>query len=64
MICPVCNSQLLRPEKQGTGIDYCPKCDRLWLDRDITEKLTEMQAFIGIQNNHTGCRHDNGYGQN
>lgn len=64
MICPVFNTLLLRPEKQGIGIDYCPKCGELWLVRDVMEKTTERQAFIGIQNNHNGCRHDNGYGQN
>jgi len=46
MIKAVCNSELLRPEKQGTGIGNCPKCGALWLDRDVTEKPTERQAFI------------------
>jgi Zn-finger nucleic acid-binding protein len=64
MIYPVCNTQLLRSEKQGTGIDFCAKCDRLWLERDITENTIERQAFIGIQNYHTDSRNDGNDGQN
>lgn len=43
-ICPVCNVDLQRAQRQGVEIDYCPQCRGIWLDRGELEKLIERSA--------------------
>jgi uncharacterized protein len=39
MKCPLCNIDLQMSERQGIEIDYCPKCRRVWLDRNELDKI-------------------------
>lgn len=41
MNCPACNVALMMTERQGTEIDYCPKCRGVWLDRGELDKIIE-----------------------
>jgi len=41
MKCPVCSVDLVMTERQGTEIDYCPKCRGVWLDRGELDKIIE-----------------------
>jgi Zn-finger nucleic acid-binding protein len=41
MNCPACNVALVMTERQGTEIDYCPKCRGVWLDRGELDKIIE-----------------------
>jgi Zn-finger nucleic acid-binding protein len=41
MKCPVCNVDLLMDERQSVGIDYCPRCRGVWLDRGELDKIIE-----------------------
>jgi len=43
-ICPVCNLDLQRAQRQGVEIDYCPQCRGIWLDRGELEKLIERSV--------------------
>mgnify|MGYP002777174075 CR=1 FL=1 len=43
-ICPVCNIDLQRAQRQGVEIDYCPQCRGIWLDRGELEKLIERSG--------------------
>lgn len=43
-ICPVCNVDLQRAQRQGVEIDYCPQCRGVWLDRGELEKLIERSV--------------------
>jgi uncharacterized protein len=51
MKCPVCNIDLLMAERQGIGIDYCPTCRGIWLDRGKLEQLLDNSIQIQNQNN-------------
>jgi len=33
-------------ERQGTEIDYCPKCRGVWLDRGELDKIIERSAAV------------------
>lgn len=41
MKCPACDVDLVMTERQGTEIDYCPKCRGVWLDRGELDKIIE-----------------------
>ena len=42
MKCPVCDdADLLMGERLGVGIDYCPACRGVWLERGRLDKLVE-----------------------
>lgn len=41
MKCPACDVDLVMAERQGTEIDYCPKCRGVWLDRGELDKIIE-----------------------
>ena len=41
MQCPVCTVDMVMSERQGIGIDYCPKCRGVWLDRGELDKIIE-----------------------
>lgn len=43
-ICPVCNIDLQRAQRQGVQIDYCSQCRGIWLDRGELEKLIERSV--------------------
>lgn len=44
MKCPACNVDLVMTERQGTEIDYCPKCRGVWLDRGELDKIIEKST--------------------
>jgi Zn-finger nucleic acid-binding protein len=45
MNCPTCRDTILvMAERQGTEIDYCPKCRGIWLDRGKLDKILERSA--------------------
>lgn len=41
MQCPIDNTTLAMSDKQGIGIDYCPKCRGVWLDRGELDKIID-----------------------
>jgi Zn-finger nucleic acid-binding protein len=44
MNCPHGHGTLLRSERQGVEIDYCPQCRGVWLDRGELDKIVERSA--------------------
>ena len=46
MNCPLCKTDLKVAERSGIGIDYCPKCRGVWLDRAELDKIIERAATI------------------
>lgn len=44
MKCPIGQTELMMTERQGTEIDYCPKCRGVWLDRGELDKLIERSG--------------------
>jgi uncharacterized protein len=46
MKCPTCtDTALVRSDRQGVEIDYCPQCRGVWLDRGELDKLIERSAM-------------------
>ncbi|WP_112488456.1 zf-TFIIB domain-containing protein [Thiomonas sp. X19] len=46
MQCRHCfETRLVMAERHGIGIDYCPKCRGVWLDRGELEKILERAAI-------------------
>jgi hypothetical protein len=43
-LCPVDQTPLVMSERQGVGIDYCPTCRGVWLDRGELDKIIEKSA--------------------
>lgn len=46
MKCPLCKTDLKAAERSGIGIDYCPGCRGVWLDRGELDKIIELAATI------------------
>jgi len=46
MNCPQCKTDLEIAERSGVGIDYCPKCRGVWLDRGELDKIIEQFAMV------------------
>ena len=44
MPCPVYQVDLVMSERQGVGIDNCPECRGVWLDRGELDKAIERSA--------------------
>ena len=45
MKCPSCSkAELLKKDRNGIEIDYCPNCRGIWLDRGELEKIIERSA--------------------
>jgi Zn-finger nucleic acid-binding protein len=42
----MCKTDLKVAERSGIGIDYCPKCRGVWLDREELDKIIERAATI------------------
>ena len=45
MNCPSCKIDLKISERAGIGIDYCPKCRGVWLDRGELDKIIVRSAM-------------------
>jgi Zn-finger nucleic acid-binding protein len=45
MNCPQCETDLKIAERSGIGIDYCPNCRGVWLDRREQDKIIERFAM-------------------
>jgi len=41
MKCPVDHTDLVKAERHGVEIEYCPKCRGVWLDRGELDKIIE-----------------------
>ena len=41
MKCPNCDVDLLMAERQGVGIDYCPQCRGVWLERGKLDTIVD-----------------------
>ncbi|MER3536673.1 MAG: hypothetical protein C4301_04110 [Thermus sp.] len=39
LTCPICQEPMREVVRQGVGIDLCPRCGGVWLDRGELEKL-------------------------
>ena len=72
MKCPVCDdADLLMGERLGVGIDYCPACRGVWLERGRIDKIVE-RAEAGSppqaarpderEGDHDDRSRDDGYG--
>jgi hypothetical protein len=48
---------LVMAERQGTEIDYCPKCRGVWLDRGELDKIIEKSAAAGAPRHDDDRRH-------
>lgn len=46
MCCPKCGLGLLKTERQGVEMDYCPSCRGVWLDRGELDKVMEKTAAL------------------
>ena len=44
MTCPVDGTALRQAERHGIGVDYCPQCRGVWLDRGELDKIVERSA--------------------
>ena len=44
MRCPVDNELLVRADRSGVEIDYCPKCRGVWLDRGELDKIIDRAS--------------------
>ena len=45
MLCPACKTtNLVKSDRQGVEIDYCPDCRGVWLDRGELDKIIERSA--------------------
>jgi len=44
--CPMCKTDLEIAERSGVGIDYCPKCRGVWLDRGELDKIIERFTMV------------------
>ena len=49
MKCPVCSTELKVSKRQGVAIDYCPKCQGIWLDRGGLDKIIDRVAAAGLR---------------
>ena len=45
-LCPLHQLPLLRSEKQGIEIDYCPQCKGAWFERGELDKVIELYADL------------------
>ena len=45
MNCPLCKTDLKVADRSGIGIDYCPKCRGVWLDRGELDKIIERSTM-------------------
>lgn len=65
MQCPACSVDLVMAERQGTEIDYCPKCRGVWLDRGELDKIIEKslaaEAPRGVQEHREQRRDEQRY---
>ena len=48
MICPNCKDQELIPvmTRQGVEVDFCPKCEGIWLDRDEIYHFSGAPTYL------------------
>ena len=44
MQCPIDGTQLVMADRNGVGIDYCPQCRGVWLDRGELDKIIERSG--------------------
>lgn len=44
MNCPNCNSELVPSKRHGVDVEFCPKCEGMWLSAQELEQL-EDEAF-------------------
>ena len=44
MKCPIDQTDLQMMERRAVGIDYCPKCRGIWLDRGELDKIIEHSS--------------------
>lgn len=44
MKCPIDQTDLVRNERQGVEIDYCPTCRGVWLDRGELDKIIQASS--------------------
>lgn len=63
MSCPIDGALLVMSERQGIGIDYCPTCRGVWLDRGELDKIIERSAADAPQPARHYSEHRSGYEQ-
>ena len=64
MKCPTCKDvYLVMSDHQGIGIDCCPECRGVWLDRGEVDKIIECFSSLPSQQKNKEKepeRHDHG----
>lgn len=48
MNCPTCNIELMRADRGGIEIDYCPQCRGVWVPRDELDRIIVQPAPFDI----------------
>ncbi len=41
MLCPTCHLKLIASERAGVGMNYCPECHGVWLQRGCLDKIVD-----------------------
>jgi Zn-finger nucleic acid-binding protein len=62
MKCPVDGSTLVLAQRHGLEIDYCPHCQRMWLERAEPGADEWQPVSHGRHGNHGGHGHHRHYG--
>lgn len=47
VVCPKCDIALILMEFHGVEVDYCPRCEGVWLDHGEIELLLERTGGVG-----------------
>lgn len=64
MNCPCCkNIVLMRSDKHGVEIDFCPNCRGIWLDKGELEKIIERDNLYANQNTRFEKNYDDDYSE-
>jgi Zn-finger nucleic acid-binding protein len=48
VVCPKCDIALILLEFNGVEVDYCPRCEGLWLDHGEIEQLIERTGGVAV----------------
>lgn len=52
MKCPACNTvELVKTQRQGFDIDYCPACRGIWFERGELDKILSKLNQIDLSTN-------------
>jgi uncharacterized protein len=61
MLCPSCQVSLVSSERVGVGMDYCPQCHGVWLERGSLDKIIERSLDESSELTHYNTDHRTEY---